>query len=324
MMRFEPQPVTGQQRHGDSEFPLVLVAEGAVSHRDVHAQSAALMEQLATHGAILFRGCGVADAQAFDDFVAGFDLPNFPYNESLSNAVRHNRTPRVFTANEAPRDVEIFLHHEMAQTPYFPSHLFFFCEQAAAAGGATPLCRSDVLLKKLSEQLPDFVARCRAHGARYSLTMPAEADATSGQGRSWRQTLAVDTKEAAEVRLASLEYDWQWLPDGAIRTTTPALSLIRNAPSGNEVFFNQLIAAFCGWQDQRNERTRSVTYGDGSAFDDADVQAAVEIAYDLVFDLPWESGDVALIDNHQVMHGRRPFSGQRSVLASLCLQSATV
>ena len=67
-----------------------------------------------------------------------------------------------------------------------------------------------------------------------------------------------------------------------------------------------------------------MTYGDGSAFDDADVQAAVEIAYDLVFDLPWESGDVALIDNHQVMHGRRPFSGQRRVLASLCLQSATV
>ena len=61
---------------------------------------------------------GVADAQAFDDFVAGFDLPNFAYDESLSNAVRHNRTPRVFTANEAPQDVEIFLHHEMAQTPY--------------------------------------------------------------------------------------------------------------------------------------------------------------------------------------------------------------
>ena len=41
-----------------------------------------------------------------------------------------------------------------------------------------------------------------------------------------------------------------------------------------------------------------------------------------LFDLPWESGDVALIDNYQVMHGRRPFSGRRSVLASLCLDSA--
>ena len=183
-MKFESQVVTGQQRHGDAQFPLVLVAEGAVLERDFHVQSATLMEQLATHGAILFRGCGVTDARAFDDFVAGFELPNFPYNESLSNAVRHNRTPRVFTANEAPQDVEIFLHHEMAQTPHFPSHLFFHCEQAAAAGGATPLCRSDVLLEKLTQHLPEFVARCRAHGARYSLTMPAEADATSGQGRS--------------------------------------------------------------------------------------------------------------------------------------------
>ncbi|MEL0260441.1 MAG: SyrP protein, partial [Halieaceae bacterium] len=94
-MRFEPQPVTGQQRHGDSSFPLVLTADGSVSQQDLHAQSAALIEQLATHGAILFRGFGVADAQAFDDFVAGFDLPNFAYDESLSNAVRHNRTPRV-------------------------------------------------------------------------------------------------------------------------------------------------------------------------------------------------------------------------------------
>ena len=324
MLRFQPQPVTGQQRHADAVFPLVLAADGPVSQQDFRAESTVLMEQLATYGAILFRGCGVTDAQAFDDFVAGFGLSNFPYDESLSNAVRHNRTPRVFTANEAPQDVEIFLHHEMAQTPYFPSHLFFYCEQAAASGGATPLCRSDVLLEKLTLYLPEFVARCRAHGARYSLTMPAEADTTSGQGRSWRQTLNVDAKEAAETRLAALEYEWQWLPDDAIRTTTPALSLIRRAPSGNEVFFNQLIAAFCGWQDQRNEDTRSVTYGDGSAFDDADVQSALEIAYELVFDLHWESGDVALIDNYQVMHGRRPFSGQRSVLASLCLGSASV
>ena len=92
-------------------------------------------------------------------------------------------------------------------------------------------------------------------------------------------------------------------------------SICRTLPNGISV-------AFCGWQDQCNECTRSVSYGDGSAFDDADVQSAVEVAHDLVFDLPWESGDVALIDSYQVMHGRRPFSGQRSVLASLFLDLA--
>ena len=107
-MRFEPQPVTGQQRHGDSNFPLVLTADGSVSQQDLHAQSAALIEQLATHGAILFRGCGVTDAQAFDDFVAGFVLPNFPYDQSLSNAVRNNRTPRVFPPTRRRRMSRFF------------------------------------------------------------------------------------------------------------------------------------------------------------------------------------------------------------------------
>ena len=54
-------------------------------------------------------------------------LPAFTYDESLSNAVRRNRTDRVFTANEAPPELEIFLHHEMAQTPCFPRYLFFYC-----------------------------------------------------------------------------------------------------------------------------------------------------------------------------------------------------
>ena len=71
----------------------------------------------------------------FDRFVAAFKLPNFPYEKSLSNAVRINRTPRVFTANEAPPSVTIFLHHEMAQTPVYPSKLFFFCEKPADAPG---------------------------------------------------------------------------------------------------------------------------------------------------------------------------------------------
>ena len=79
MLSFQPQPVTGQQRHADAVFPLVFEGDGLVSQQDLRAQSAMLMEQLATHGAILFRDCGVTDAQAFDDFVAGFGLPNFPY-----------------------------------------------------------------------------------------------------------------------------------------------------------------------------------------------------------------------------------------------------
>ena len=115
---------------------------------------------LAQHGALLFRGFGIETDFEFDDFIGAFELPNFTYAESLSNAVRRNRTERVFTANEAPPSVSIFLHHEMAQTPVYPSKLFFFCEHAQMTGGATPLCRSDVLLAELTKVRPGFVAAC--------------------------------------------------------------------------------------------------------------------------------------------------------------------
>ena len=41
------------------------------------------------------------------------------------------------------------------------------------------------------------------------------------------------------------------------------------------------------------------------------------LALELSFDTPWQTGDVALVDNYLVMHGRRPFEGERRILASL-------
>jgi alpha-ketoglutarate-dependent taurine dioxygenase len=319
MSVFEIQPFVGQQSQHGAAFPLLLTpAQAGASVADLVRQPLVLTDLLSRHGALVFRDWPVGGDSEFDQFVTAFGFDNFAYRESLSNAVRRNRTSRVFTANEAPAEIEIFLHHEMAQTPRFPSHLFFFCEKTPEDGGATPLCRSDVLLKKLQKRLPEFVNRCRQRGGRYTLTMPGSADQTSGQGRSWRETLNVSATDQAEHRLASLGYQWQWLPEDCLRVTTPTLPLVRKTPNGEEVFFNQLIAAFCGWQDQRNNRTRSVTYGDGTDFDESDLQAAVETAYDSVYDHEWQAGDIALIDNYRVMHGRRPFAGQRSVLASLC------
>src|SRR5690242_2000376 len=228
----EAVSVPGQQTHHGKPFPLVLYCrsevelEGMIGWLTAHREE--LIRQAAEHGAVLFRGFPVATASGFDAFVAAFGLPNFPYYESLSNAVRVNRTPRVFTANEAPPGVTIFLHHEMAQTPIYPSHLFFFCEQPAETGGATPVCRSDVLWERLRRRCPAFARDCEAKGLRYSHVMPAENDAKSGMGRSWQSTLRATTRDEAETRLRELGYSWEWLPDGGLRATTPVLPAVRD------------------------------------------------------------------------------------------------
>ena len=306
--------------YGDA-FPLCLQAEDATDLTQslawLRENADALTEQSARHGAILFRGFPLNTAEDFNKFVMAFELPNFPYEESLSNAVRINRTPRVFTANEAPPDVNILLHHEMAQTPIFPSRLFFFCEQPANSGGETPLCRSDVLLEQLEKVCPEFVRDCETKGLLYSNVMPGESDPNSGMGRSWRSTFRAATCEQAESRMISLGYSWEWLTNGCLRATTPVLPAVKELSTGRRAFFNQLIAASRGWSDARNDPSKAITFGDGSPLNVETVHIAATLAEEISFDVPWQEGDVALVDNFAVMHGRRTFTRTRKVLASL-------
>lgn len=320
-LNVEEVALPGQHQYESGPFPCVFQCESPDAQRAaitdwIHQNQAAVNDRLASSGAILFRGFGLQHDVDFDAFILAFGYENFAYKDSLSNAVRVNRTERVFTANEAPSSVNIFLHHEMAQTPIYPGRLFFFCEQAAETGGATPICRSDKLYEELKKQAPQFIADCEERGLSYTNVMPAAADMSSGMGRSWQSTLAAETKEQAEARLAKLGYTWQWLEDDSLRVTTPRLDAVKETALGKS-FFNQLIAAFKGWKDDRNDPSKAITYGDGSPLDTAGAHLAAELAEQFTFDIPWQAGDVALVDNYSTMHGRRTFTGVRKVLASL-------
>ena len=313
--------IADQQTHSDTKFPYVLKCGTTDSSLDeaiawVRANKGELIESASQHGAILFRDFPLKTAEDFDQFVGAFGVSNFEYAKSMSNAVRVNRTERVFSANEAPPEVKIFFHHEMAQTPIYPARIFFFCEIAAEQGGATPICRSDVLYDRLAAEFPAFIADCESKGLRYTNVMPGLDDASSGMGRSWQSTLSVESKAAAETRLVEMGYAFEWHGDN-LKATTPVLPAVRKSLSRRKAFFNQLIAAYCGWSDERNDPSDAIRHGDGSRLDSDIVMKAVDMAYELAFDVPWQAGDAVFIDNTIFMHGRRPFQGARKIVASL-------
>lgn len=302
-------------------FPLVVENLTETSSLDdaknwVSENLDTIKNRLSTSGAILFRGFELTTDQDFDTFISWFNYQTFTYEESLSNAVRVNRTPRVFTANEAPPSEGIFLHNEMAQTPIYPTRLFFFCEQAAETQGETSLCPCDKLYDRLLEIDPDFIRNCEEKGVKYTNIMPNGDNPLSGQGRGWQTTLNAPTKEEAEERLRELGYEWSWLEDGSLGATSKALPAVRHLERGTSVFFNQLIAAYQGWGDVSHLGAKIVCFGDGSDITDEQMQRVIKTADELVYDVPWQNGDVALIDNYMAMHGRRPFTGRRAVLAS--------
>lgn len=277
------------------------------------------MKEAHSNGAVLFRGFPVETITDFDLVVRAFALEPFSYASSFSNAVRIEKTDLVFTANEAPPEIEIFFHHEMAQTPVYPRWLFFYCDHAPESGGATPICRSDILFQQLELKCPNFIEKCTKLGLKYSNVMPEEKDFDSGMGRSWKDTLGVPGMAEAEEKLKLLGYTWEWQLNHALRVTTPTLPAVKCLSNGRISFFNQLIAVIRGWKDSRNDPSSAIQFGDGTPLKVESIQTAINLADALAFDIPWEAGDFALLDNTVVMHGRRPFTGKRAVLASMAV-----
>lgn len=47
------------------------------------------------------------------------------------------------------------------------------------------------------------------------------------------------------------------------------------------------------------------------------MELALNIAEEMQVDVHWQKGDIVLLDNYAVMHSRRPWVGERTVLAAL-------
>ena len=278
-----------------------------------------ILEKTDNHGAFLIRGFSIDNEHDFERVIKTFRLENLSYDNTLSNAIRQNKTERVFTANEAPKEVQIHLHHELAQTPLPPTHLFFYCKNKPSTGGETPICRSDILFKMIKNQIPEFIRDCSKLHVKYTNIMPNKSDKYSGQGRSWCSTLAVNNKQSAENKLRNLGYKWEWQSDYSIKVQTRPLPAIKTTKNGRKVFFNQMIAAFQGWNDKRNNSKKTICFGDGSEISSNHMSTVSNLADKITFNLSWEEKDILIIDNTLVMHGRRPYKGEREILASLAI-----
>ncbi len=274
---------------------------------------------LEEHGVILFSDFPITNAEKFDLFVTAFNFEIFTYEKSLSNAVRINKTNKVFTANEAPKEIEIFLHHEMAQTPIYPHHIFFFCKSTSEKGGETPLCRSDYLYDAIYRENESLLKNFEEYGVIYNSIMSNGDELVSGQGRSWQKTLGVKNKNDAEIKLAQLGYEWRWIEGDNLSVTTCPFKATKTLKDGSKSFFNQVIAASLGWKKNSENEIPPVRFGNGNEIDSSALEFIAELANSLTYLRPWKENDILLVDNFRVMHGRKPFSGRkaREVLVSL-------
>ncbi|ANW17655.1 TauD/TfdA family dioxygenase [Streptomyces clavuligerus] len=290
-------------------------AEGLLRHLD--RPDSDLRELLTRKKALVFRGFGLEGAGL--DPVLDRLLPRrLAYVNG--NSPRTKVGSNVYTSTEYPAEYVISMHNELSYAAKWPTRLAFFCEIAAETGGATPLVDSALWLESLDDEVRDAFAG----GVRYTQNLHGGR----GLGKSWQATFETEDREEVNAYLGGSGAEWTWFPDGTLRVSTVRPATLRHPDTGTEVWFNQSDQwhpAALGDETAKalaqimppEELPQSVTFADGSPIPDAYVVQVRDRGLENAVDVDWRVGDLLLIDNILVAHGRRAFTGSRRVLVAM-------
>jgi alpha-ketoglutarate-dependent taurine dioxygenase len=281
------------------------------------ANSELVKKSLQGRGNLLLRGFSVKSASQFESFVrtAWGDLLEYTYGSTPRSQVSGN----IYTSTEYPADQSIPQHNEMSYTTAWPLIICFFCVQPAEAGGETPIADSRKVLEHIPPAIRERFAR---QGVMYVRNYGEGVDIP------WQKVFQTEDPAEVEQYCHSLGIQFEWKSKNRLKTRQVCQAVARHPYTGEEVWFNQahlfhissLSAALQGEllaQFQEDDLPRNAYYGDGSPIEEAALMAIREAYQQETRSFPWQEGDIMVLDNMLVSHGRAPFTGKRRVVVGM-------
>ena len=279
-----------------------------------------LRDRLREAGACLLRGFAVPDESVCAKVVRAFDgeLAEYTYGSTPRSKVGD-----VYTSTEYPASEVIPQHNEMSYTTTWPLRIWFYSVIPALAGGATPLADSHRVHNRIPAEVRE---RFERHGVRYVRNY------RTGLGVPWQDAFATDDPSAVEMFCIERNIDFEWLDDGVLRTVEIGQAVANHPDDGRPVWMNQAHLFHVSNLPEATRRAlldmtdeadlpRNAYLGDGSPITEADL-AAIRQAYDEeTVAFPWQAGDLLVVDNMAMSHGRSSFQGPRKVLVAMAAAS---
>ncbi|EQL38457.1 hypothetical protein, variant 4 [Blastomyces dermatitidis ATCC 26199] len=299
--------------------------------KSLQAQDGGIItEKLARHGALLFRGLPIHNAEDFSRFAHAF---GYNPHEIIGIVVdRPLLAPNVAPANESPKEVLIYNHNESPQVPHAPEYIFFYSYRAPKKGGESPIASSVELFHRAQQEIPEFIAELAEKGILSKVTY--KLDKQHEGGSTINQAFGKEIKEGDDeaTRRAKIEAQiarygrgkhttWEWTNNDGIVVTHRLPSIRTQAKTNLPTLFTGLAAYYKN--AQVNSTARNVTkqyFGDGTPIDEKYLAHLAKITDEIRVLHKWQEGDVLVYDNVIAQHGREPWEGEQSdrvVLASL-------
>ena len=278
-------------------------------------------QKMLEHGAIMFRGFEVNTPASFARLTRSIAPGLLDCLDD--NGPRTKITSGIYTSTEYPAEYQLSMHSEYAYSHKFPTRLYFCCVVEPGKGGETPLADNRKILRQLD---PGIVEEFRTKRIKYLRNLHGG----NGFGLSWQAAFQTKDKSAVEAYCDDMLIDYEWKADGGLRLENTFESIIKHPQTGQEVWFNQapqfhpsdyptdiyesLLDSYRGKED---ELPQTSLFGDNSQIEIEKLKHIRETMFKQATVTPWRQGDVVMLDNVLVCHGRMPFSGPRKILLAM-------
>ncbi len=302
------------------QYPMPLVIRALSPDVDpfdwADANVTFVQEKLRAHGALLFRNFQLPAVPDFERF-AGRLCPTL-FGE-YGDLPREGVSKKVYKSTPYPTDQSILFHNESSHLQRWPMKIFFFCVQPAQTGGETPIVDCRRMLELIS---PSLRRRLSEKGLTYVRNFAPAIDV------SWQDFFKTDDRAELERKCVEAGTEFKWIGEEGLRTWQHRDAITRHPFTGEEVFFNQVQLHHTSVHHHDVRKSlfeifgedglpRDVTYGDGEPISDEEM-AEIGSAYDEATVLfTWQRGDVVMLDNMLVAHGRKPYTGERKIVVAM-------
>jgi alpha-ketoglutarate-dependent taurine dioxygenase len=274
-------------------------------------------ELVLRHGAVLFRGFCVSTPEEFGGFVEAVSDKRLDY--LYRSTPRTTVGDRIFTATIYPASLEIPMHNENSYQRDWPMRLAFYCSVPAANGGSTPIADMHDVGRRIGQALLDKFEDRRV---KYVRNYMPNVDIP------WQTVFQSGDRREVERYCRDHDISCEWTGEDSLRTSQVCQGTARHPVTGERIFFNQAhlfhvsslgaqAAATMMKVFAPDKLPRNAFFGDGTPLEPEDLETVRDALRQEAIEFNWQAGDVLLVDNMQVAHGRRPFSGKREVLVAM-------
>lgn len=277
----------------------------------------ALRAVVIEHGSVLVRGLRLGDVASVGAVFGRMTTSLMTERETF--APRRTYSVGVYSSSTWPPNQPMCMHHELSYTLEFPSLMLFACLSAPTKGGATGVADSPTVLNALPAEL---IKRFEREGWLLTRSYNDEI------GASFAEAFGTEDRGAVESYCRANEIEFEWQPDGGLRTRQHRSAVIRHPVTDQRCWFNQ-IAFLNEWTLDPEVREYLVDvygaeglpfntrYGNGDPIGEDVVQLLNRVYEVNTARAPWQAGDLMLVDNIRTSHSRESFEGPREVLVGM-------